>query len=111
MFALEWCEFCWSVRKMFGAMGVPFRSIDLDSVPFQENNLGGDIRAALKERTGSPTIPQIFVGGEHIGGCTETFDAYNDGRLQALLQKTAVQFDRQKSFDAYSFLPGWLHPR
>ncbi|MBU1211785.1 MAG: cysteine synthase A [Alphaproteobacteria bacterium] len=111
MFALEWCEFCWSVRKMFGELGVPYRSIDLDSVPFQENDLGGDIRAALKERTGSPTIPQIFVAGEHIGGCTETFDAFNDGRLQKMLEQSAVKFDGKKNFDAYSFLPGWLHPR
>jgi len=111
MFALEWCEFCWSVRKMFGELGVPYRSIDLDSVPFQENDWGGEIRAALKERTGSPTIPQIFIGGAHIGGCTETFDAYNDGRLQKLLEQSAVLFDGNKSFDAYSFLPGWLHPR
>ncbi len=111
MFGLEWCEFCWSVRKMFGEIGVPFHSIDLDSVPLQKNNLGGDIRVALKEKTGSPTIPQIFVGGEYVGGCSETFDAYNDGRLQELLRKNSIHFNGTRNFDAYSFLPSWLHPR
>ena len=46
MFALEWCEFSWSVRKLFGQLGVNYRSIDLDSVEYQENDRGGKIRAA-----------------------------------------------------------------
>ena len=35
------------------------------------------------EISGTPTIPQIFVGGLHIGGATETFDAYNDGHFSS----------------------------
>jgi cysteine synthase A len=111
MFALEWCEFCWSVRKMFAELGVEYRSIDLDSVAFQKDNLGGEIRIALQERLGSPTIPQIFVGGEYIGGATETFDAFNAGGLQELLRQSSVAYDEKANFDAYSFLPKWLHPR
>ncbi len=111
MFALEWCEFCWSVRKMFAELGLNYRSVDLDSVEYQADSLGGNIRVALQERIGSPTIPQIFVGGEHIGGATETFDAFNDGQLQRLLRDRHITFDEEKSFDAYSFLPTWLHPR
>lgn len=111
IFALEWCEFCWSVRKMFEETGIAHRAIELDSVDFQKDNLGGDIRGALLERLGSPTIPQIFVGGEYIGGATETFDAFNDGSLQKLLEKNAVTWDKTKEFDAYSFLPKWLVPR
>lgn len=111
MFALEWCEFCWSVRKLFAEIGIPFRSIDLDSVEYQTDDKGGDIRAALRQLTTSPTIPQIYVGGEHMGGCTETFDAFNDGRLQDLLIANQVAFDQSKRPDAYQFLPSWLHPR
>lgn len=110
MFALEWCEFCWSVRKMFAAAGISFHSIDLDSVAFQKDNLGGDLRVDLRHRTGAPTIPQIFVGGQHIGGATETFDAFNDGRL-TMLADAGVSFDPTMEQDAYSFLPTWLHPR
>ena len=51
MFALEWCEFCWSVRKMFARYGIPYRSIDLDSVEYQKDDRGGQIRAALTART------------------------------------------------------------
>ncbi|MGZ8265157.1 MAG: cysteine synthase A [Burkholderiales bacterium] len=111
MFALEWCEFCWSVRRLMNEFGIRYRSIDLDSVEYQQDNRGGDVRLALRRKIGSPTIPQIFVGGEYIGGCTETFDAFNEGRLQKLLEANGVAFDRGKKADAYSFLPKWLHPR
>ena len=62
-------------------------------------------------RSGVPTIPQVFVGGVHIGGCTETLDAFNEGRLQEMLVESGVAFDRDRTADAYSFLPKWLHPR
>ena len=111
MFALEWCEFCWSIRKLFAACRIPYRSIDLDSVEYQENNRGGKIRTALSARTDCKTIPQIFVGGEFIGGCSELFDAYSGGTLQKVLETCEVDFDRSLELDPYSFLPSWLHPR
>ncbi len=111
MFALEWCEFCHSVRKLFDKIGVPLRSVDLDSVEYQKGNWGGQIRAALRARIGSPTIPQVFIGGDYVGGCTETFDAFNDGRLQRQLAANGMTFAGTKGVDAYSFLPSWLHPR
>lgn len=111
MFALEWCEFCWSVRKLFAHLDIAYRSVDLDSVEYQKNGWGGQLRQALNARTGLKTIPQIFVGGTFIGGCTELFDAYRDGRLQALLHKAKVEYRADLSVEPYAFLPGWLHPR
>ncbi len=111
MFALEWCEFCWSVRKLFKEFEIPYRSVDLDSAAYQKDNWGGQIRNVLKARTKSPTIPQIFVAKQNIGGCTETFDAFNDGRLQKLMRDNGIAFKQAENVDAYSFLPKWLHPR
>jgi cysteine synthase A len=111
LFALEWCEFCWAVRKMLTHYGIPFRSVDLDSVAYQENDLGGQIRAVLRAKTGSVTIPQIFVGGKFIGGCTELFDAYIAEELQPLLKKNAVAYNDSLPSDPYSFLPKWLQAR
>ena len=111
MFALEWCEFCWSVRRMFANYKIPYRSVDLDSVDYQREDWGGQIRAALTASTTWKTIPQIFVGGEFIGGCTDTFDAWKAGRLQQLLDKSGVAYAKDVTADPYSFLPGWLHPR
>jgi cysteine synthase A len=111
LFAFEWCEFCWSVRKLFGEAGIPHRSIDLDSVDYQENDWGGQIRAALNARFDVKTIPQIFIGGTLIGGATETFDAFNDGELQKLLGASGVAYNQGVNVDPYSLLPSWLHPR
>jgi cysteine synthase A len=111
MFALEWCEFCWSVRRLLSRLQIRYRAVDLDSVEFQRDDRGGRIRAALAERTSVATIPQIFIGGEFIGGCTELFDAWRGGRAQQLLERSGVEYDRTAQIDPYSFLPGWLHPR
>jgi cysteine synthase len=111
MFALEWCEFCWSVRKMLAAYGIPYRSVDLDSVAYQDNNRGGKLRVALRNRTTWDTFPQIFINGDFVGGCTDVFDQCKDGRLQERLQGDGIDCDLSVTKDPYEFLPGWLHPR
>ncbi|HEU0305876.1 MAG TPA: glutaredoxin domain-containing protein [Lysobacter sp.] len=111
LFALEWCEFCWSLRKLFARCGIPYRSVDLDSTAYQQDDRGGQIRAVLAARTGSRTIPQVFVGGEYVGGCTETLGMFKDGRLQRLLAAHGVPFDESVHVDPDTLLPGWLHPR
>jgi cysteine synthase A len=111
LFALEWCEFCWSVRKMFAEYEIPYRSVDLDSVAYQEGNKGGNIRRVIEQRTGLKTIPQIYVGGKHVGGASETFDAVKDGSFQQMLEENSVAWNKGIDTDPYSFLPGWLHSR
>ena len=112
LFALEWCEFCWSVRKLFARLEIPYRAIDLDSIQYQENNLGGKIRAVLLDQLGSPTIPQIFIDGQHIGGATDLFAAYKNGELKGLLESQNITMkDMPKDFEPASLLPGWLHKR
>jgi cysteine synthase A len=111
LFALEWCEFCWSVRKLFGRMGIRYRSVDLDSAEYQANDRGSKIRAVLAELTGATTIPQIFIGGEHVGGCAELFDACRDGSIQRRLAQHGIDYDAKARIDPYALLPKWLHPR
>ncbi len=111
MFALQWCEFCWSVRKLFGALGVEYTSVDLDSVAYQAGDRGGRIREVLTDRLGTSTIPQIFVNGEHIGGCTDLFEAYRTGNLQQRFRQSDIHFDSDIHIDTTQLLPGWIHPR
>ena len=111
MFALEWCEFCWALRKFFHAYRIPYRSVDLDSVAFQQGDLGGEIRKDLHRRLGSPTIPQVFVGGALVGGCTETLELFRAGELQRRLTACGVAFDAGAEGDPARFLPRWVHPR
>jgi cysteine synthase A len=77
----------------------------------QRDDLGVKIRAVLNSRVGSPTIPQIFIGGQHVGGCTDLFDAMRAGALQQRLEAAGVAYDRSVELDPYSLLPKWVHPR
>ncbi|MUV13253.1 cysteine synthase A [Lysobacter sp. HX-5-24] len=110
LFALEWCEFCWAVRKLFARLGIAYESVDLDSVAFQQNDLGVNIRAVLRAKF-APTIPQIFIGGERIGGCTDLFDAMRNGQMQRRLDAAGVRYNKQIALDPYTLLPNWVHPR
>jgi cysteine synthase A len=111
VFALEWCEFSWSVRKLFARLGVEFESVDLDSVAYQRDDRGGKIRAVLNDRLGSPTIPQVFIGGQHIGGCTDLFATMRDGSLQQKLEAAGAGPIKSANFDPDELLPKWVHPR
>ena len=68
MFGMEWCEFCWSVRKMLDKYEIPFISVDIDSVKYDKDNVGQKIREVIRDKTTWNTFPQIFIGGQHIGG-------------------------------------------
>ena len=111
LFALEWCEFCWAVRKLFDELDVPFKAVDLDSVPFQQDDWGGQIRAVLHAELGSSTIPQVFIGGEHLGGATDTFEAFKSGELGKMLKSAGIEMGDLGGKDPYELLPGWLHRR
>jgi cysteine synthase A len=108
MFALEWCEFCWAVRKLFKAYAIPYRSVDLDSMAYQKDDWGGRIRNAVRAHTGMQTIPQIFIGGELIGGTSEIFEAARTGDLQQRLRDARVPFDANAKVELPSLLPKWL---
>jgi cysteine synthase A len=109
LFALEWCEFCWSIRKLFKAINLDYRSVDLDSVQYQADDLGGKIRRVLEQYTGATTIPQIFIAGQHFGGASEMFDHFRDGRLQQALEEQKIPFTHDPALDADTLLPNWLH--
>jgi len=108
LFALEWCEFCWATRKLFKAHNIPYRSIDLDSVAMQADDWGGRVRRAVGARVGGPTIPQVFIGGELIGGNAEMFDAVKSGALQSRLRAAGVAFDADAKVEYDALLPKWL---
>jgi cysteine synthase A len=110
VFALKWCEFTWSVRRMFAELGIPYYSVDLDSGAFQKDDWGGRVRRALQAKTSVATIPQIFVGGEFIGGTSETLEGWRSGRLSAALVKAGVKLEAEPG-DPSRFLPAWLQPR
>lgn len=108
LFALEWCEFCWAVRKLFEALKVNFLSVDLDSTDFLDDDRGTKIRASLHARAGSPTIPQLYIAGKHIGGCSEVMSANDSGALQQLLEEHGISYCKDAKPHSRQFLPNWV---
>ena len=98
-------------RKTFPCYAVAFRAVQVDSEKMQKDGVGNEIRKQLKVLTGAPTIPQIFVGGQLLGGNDELFVAFMNGELQTQLNKMNVKFEIAPGLDPTSLLPRWLQPR
>ncbi|MEO7603147.1 MAG: glutaredoxin 3 [Sphingomicrobium sp.] len=78
IYTKNFCSFCWRAKNLLEAKGVEFIEIAVD--------MGGKEQSLMIERTnGRSTVPQIFIRGEHIGGCSELFRLDDEGRLDQLL--------------------------
>ncbi|WRX20116.1 Glutaredoxin - like 10 [Theobroma cacao] len=51
---------------------------------------GSEIQAALAEWTGLRTVPNVFIGGKHIGGCDVTTTLHEEGKLIPLLTEAGA---------------------
>jgi cysteine synthase len=111
IFALEWCEFSWAVQRFLADIGVQFRAVELDSVAMQANGLGGDIRTALRVRTGQGTIPQIFIGGSHVGGAMDLLELHDRGEFIPLLRRAEINPTGNITLSGLTYLPKWLVAR
>ena len=68
---------------MLSQLGVPFKDINV-----LEDN---DLRQGIKDFTQWPTIPQLYVKGEFIGGCDIVREMYESGELQTLMADKGVK--------------------
>ena len=80
------CGFSAAVVQILSQIGVTFKDINV-----LEDN---DIRQGIKEFTKWPTIPQLYVKGEFVGGCDIIREMYTNGELQELLQSKGVSFNQ-----------------
>ena len=72
------CPFCWRAKHLLDSKGVTYEEIPA--------YLDKKIRDRMRERSfGANTFPQIFIGGQHIGGCDELYALEADGKLDGLL--------------------------
>ncbi|WP_323737923.1 Grx4 family monothiol glutaredoxin [Candidatus Trichorickettsia mobilis] len=72
------CGFSNVVVSIFKKLGVPFKGINILTSPA--------LRQAIKDFSNWPTIPQIYIKGEFIGGCDIIKEMYDTNELTALLQ-------------------------
>lgn len=108
LFALQWCEISWAVRKLFKTLSVPFHCVELDSSSYRNSKLGARLKATLIDHTGYSSLPQIFVDGKFIGGSTELFDSIINRNFFKKLDAAEVSYNRVVDVDPYTLLPGWM---
>ena len=77
------CGFSHQVDQILQIMGVDYKDIDV----LQDVS----IRDGIKAFTNWPTIPQLYVKGEFVGGCDIVTEMYRDGELQDLLKNKGVR--------------------
>lgn len=71
------CPFCVRAKALLDSKGVPYTEIGVDG--------DAKARAEIRERSGQRTVPQIWIGDKHIGGCDELFQVVSAGKLQTYL--------------------------
>jgi glutaredoxin 3 len=81
MYSTEPCGFCRTAKALLAARKIPYQEINLAKDP--------DGRAALAEKTGLMTFPQIVIDGENIGGFQELARLDGTGRLRELAEAAA----------------------
>lgn len=77
MYSTSWCPYCARARELLARKGVAFEEIDIES--------GTGLRDQMIARSGRRTVPQIFVGETHVGGCDDLHALDAAGGLDPLL--------------------------
>jgi len=78
IFTTPICPYCHRAKRLLDTKGVPYEEIDVSS--------DDQARMNLAERTGKRTVPQIFIGEQHVGGSDELLALDREGKLDSLLQ-------------------------
>ena len=87
LFSLSWCSFCRAAKQLLAQKEIPYQVFELDRGEFLEAVVQREVRKRLQALTGSGTLPQLFIGGDSVGGYSESQAAVSDGSLTALLEK------------------------
>jgi len=82
IYTKQYCPYCHWAKELLTRKGVGFREIDVTG--------DRDLRQQMIERaSGSTTVPQIFIGATHVGGCDDLYALEEAGRLDPLLAPDA----------------------
>ena len=77
MYSKSTCPYCFRAADLLRAKGVEVETISLDA--------GGPKRDEMIQRSGRTTVPQIFIGDRHVGGCDDLYALERAGQLDELL--------------------------
>ena len=78
IYTKTFCPYCWRAKLLLESKGVEYQEIAVD--------FGGEVRQTMIQRaSGRTTVPQIFIGEVHVGGCDDLMALERDGKLDQLL--------------------------
>ena len=83
MYTTEVCPFCVRAKALLAKRGVT----EIDEIRIDRD---AEARQRMMQITGRRTVPQIFIGETHVGGCDDLFEPDQDGGLMPLLQRAAA---------------------
>ena len=72
------CGFCHAAKRLLSQKGISFSEIDVFADPSRKPEM-------IQRANGGRTVPQIFVGDVHVGGCDDLYALERAGKLDALL--------------------------
>jgi glutaredoxin 3 len=77
IYTTRYCPYCVRAKHLLAHKGVVFEEIAVDGQPA--------LRHEMEARSGRYTVPQIWIGAHHVGGCDELYDLERRGELNSLL--------------------------
>lgn len=78
IYTTPWCPYCIAAKRLLTAKGAAFEEIDVSGNPAKRQEM-------MTRARGRHTVPQIFVGGTHVGGCDDLHALDHRGGLDPLL--------------------------
>jgi glutaredoxin 3 len=83
IYTTQYCGYCRMAKSLLTKKNIAFEEIAVDSDP--------TLRAEMTQRSsGGTTVPQIFIGKTHVGGCDELYALDREGKLDSLLTSEGV---------------------
>lgn len=78
IYTSPFCGYCHAAKRLLTQKGITFQEIDVIADPSQRPQM-------LARANGRHTVPQIFIGGTHVGGCDDLYALEQAGKLDPLL--------------------------
>jgi len=78
VYVSDWCPYCQQARGLLAQKNVEFSEINIED--------DAKLREEMIVRSNRRTVPQIFIGDKHVGGCDDLFELDRSGELDRLIQ-------------------------
>jgi glutaredoxin 3 len=78
VYVSDWCPYCQRAKGLLAQKNVEFSEINIED--------DAKLREEMIARSNRQTVPQIFIGDKHVGGCDDLFELDRSGELDRLIQ-------------------------